>query len=538
MTRRHSRRHRSSQLAHRKSGARNGAGRLLAIAPWVAVATLTFATSAVAEPNRHVLRQLTNITVGDIETPQLRSQDGSKIAFVATGDVLGIGTSTVDRQIYLWTEATNTTVQVTNGIGCESYDPTRPTDGVFTGSRPEIVAFTSNCNHDPAVGNADGNYEIFFWETESGKFHQITDTVAPADNGDAFVSDSGRCMVFRSSADLDDNNPSNPNYDEGHPGPGFSNPDGSAEVFMMSKISGEGGFPIGYTMTQVSNGPAGTTSEKPVVGGYWFARQCQTTAWQSDHDQFGGTRTGTFVWMYHRPGSEVRAMDYPGEMAESGLIGQFPDGQYTNVHISAASPFARGPHIVFETEPDLWVNDSVGQDVFNFRVFHNRLTQFTDVGTTGITRRPNMSDGGGVVSLDSTGELVNQKRAARIGGEPPFNADGNEEIFRLKGRRKIFQLTRSEDCSNTEATIKDNGRRITFRSTCDLIPGANPSGLPQVFMWSLQKSSDDIMQPGACDDAEGCCKYTRKEAGCYEPIFGTKPKPPRPNCVSKGNCDR
>ena len=52
------------------------------------------ARPAAAEPGNHVLRQVTNITVGDTQFPKIRSQDGDSISFIATGDVLGLGTGT------------------------------------------------------------------------------------------------------------------------------------------------------------------------------------------------------------------------------------------------------------------------------------------------------------------------------------------------------------------------------------------------------------------------------------------------------------
>ena len=155
---------------------------LYALGLAAAISLATGAGTAFAEPNRHVLRQITSITVGDVETPEMRSQNGQRVAFVATGDVLGIGTGTANKQIYMWEEDLDTgnasILQVTNGVGCDSYDPARPTDGVFSGSRPEIIAFVSDCDLDPSVDNSDGNPEIFFWEIDSGIFHQVTDTPA------------------------------------------------------------------------------------------------------------------------------------------------------------------------------------------------------------------------------------------------------------------------------------------------------------------------------------------------------------------------
>ena len=118
---------------------------------------------------------------------------------------------------------------------------------------------------------------------------------------------------------------------------------------------------------------------------------------------------------------------------------------------------------------------------------------------------------------------------------PPFNVDGNHEVFRLKGRHSGWQLTNTENCGNTQASLKDNGRRIIWRSTCDLIAGQNADGSTEIFMWSLEKSNSPLLS--SCLGDPNCC-LDAKHGGCYEPVFSSQMgKPPRPNCVEKGRCD-
>jgi len=519
--------------------------RLAALAAAVSMA-LTAATPAAAEPRHMVLRQVTNLSMGDVEWPRIRMQDGNRLSFVSDGDVLGTGTATAMRQIYMWEEATGEVLQVTNGVDCESYDAARPTDGTNTGSRPEVIAFISTCDLDPARDNSDGNPEVFFWEIESGNFRQLTDTQPPVVNSEPFLSDSSRCLVFSSTGDLDDNHTSNPYYSEDHPGPGYSNADGSQEVFLYGKISGEQGYPHNATFAQISNGPPGTVSSHPVIGGYWYARQCQTTAYQSTHDQIpddGVDQVGQHIYEYKMPASAVSNL-IAAENEDIGL----PAGTYKNPHISSASPFARGPFIVFESDADLWNNQSVGNDIFRYRVFHPRMTQYTNVGKDpdgvagpalpGAIRNPVISDGGGVIGFDSTTEHLTQKRDARIGGSPPYNPDQNPEIIRLKGRHKVWQITRTENCDNGQVSVDDDGRRIVFRSTCDLIPGQNPTGAAQVFIWSLEKQSSPIFNSCSSDGSDGCCKWDKAGSSCYEPVFGNQiDSPPRPNCALRNRCD-
>jgi hypothetical protein len=201
--------------------------------------------------------------------------------------------------------------------------------------------------------------------------------------------------------------------------------------------------------------------------------------------------------------------------------------------ISAASAFARGPHIVFESEPDLWNNGSVGTNIFDYRVFHPRMTQYSFVDADSVVKRPTVADGGGVIACDSNAELVSQKHHARFGQEPPFNPDGNFEIFRMKGRRRVTQITQTENCDNTHASLQDDGHRLAFLSTCDLVPGHNPNGLPQIFLWGIERSHSPLLLAGGCEQSQGCCKYTRSDGTCYTPIVAKKPKPARPNCLDK-----
>jgi hypothetical protein len=487
------------------------------------------AGAAEAAPRNVVLRQLTQLTTGTIYSVALRLQDGADVAFVSDGDVMGPGTQTVNRQVYVWREQFDgfgTITQVTNGVDCESWGAARPTDTVLS-DRPEVIAFVSTCNWDPTVGNVDGNPEIFFYETDTAIFHQITNTLAPVVNDEPFTSDSGRCLVFRSNGDLDNNDPGNPFYESDHPGPGYSNPDGSDEVFLYGKLDNKTDFPNTGTYTQVSNGPVGTTSSHPVINGYYFPRQCQTTAFQSDFDQLGTGFSGQGIYIYKMPMSALE----PITAAE--IPNGFQPGIYRNPNISGASNFARGPHIVFESEPDLWLNDSGGTNIFDWRDFHPRMTQYTDLGDPYEAHEPSVADGGGVIAFASDGEILNPEKKVKSGEEPPFNADHNNEIFRLEGRKTVWQITNTTGCQNQHASLKDDGDHLAFSSTCDIIAGINPNGAPQVFLWSLQKSDDPIVAGNACLQEAGCCLDTKDMTTCYHSLRGRKVKIDRPGCLSK-----
>jgi len=77
-------------------------------------------------------------------------------------------------------------------------------------------------------------------------------------------------------------------------------------------------------------------------------------------------------------------------------------------------------------------------------------------------------------------------------------------------------------------STSDDGQTIAFRSTCDLIPGINPGGLPQVFVYKEVTPEDPRAGTAGCKVAEGCCNQAN---GCYHPVFGVKPNTRPKDCV-------
>lgn len=482
-----------------------------------AAATLTaaFAGEAKAFDGVPILQQITGITTGTILDPRIRSQGGESVVFTSDGDVTGPAPG--HNEVYFYDVLAGTMTRLTTTTGGESRDAARATDTVGAGDRPEQVTFVSTGDLDPAVGNADGNPEIFIWRKDTATFHQLTDTPAGVVNQEPFASDSGKCIVFASTGNFDNNT----GQDSSIPPTNNTNVDGSMEIFQFNLLSSTN-YPADGFFTQVSNGPAGTQSTRPVVGGYIFQRQCQTTAYMSDYDQTAEGFSGTNIYEYDRDSAKTTMM----------VSGEVPwpiqPGNYLYPHISVASPFARGPFIVFQTDADHWRNGSDGMEMFRYRAFHPRMTQYTDY-LTGSVERPVVSDGGGYIAFQSDGEILFQDRRAKKGGTAPFNADGNSEIFRLRGRRRAWQITQSTGCTNDLVSMRDDGTAMVFRSDCDLIPGRNPSGRQQVFLYREVFANDPLAGAG-CLVANGCCNEAN---GCYNPIYGGKPSTRSKGCLDK-----
>jgi hypothetical protein len=469
------------------------------------VALLALVPSAASARGRvPVLVQVTHNTEGDVEEPRIRSQDGDSIVFTSDGDVLGAGTAPGHREVYFYSTTSGAITRLTTTTDGESWDGSRETDSLLE-ARPSVVAFVSTGDLDPSVGNADHNPEVFLRFVASGQIVQVTDTVAPVVNVEPYTSDSGRCVVFRSNGDLDDNDGS----DDGNPGAGHSNADGSEEIFNLS--FGEVNWDRSeWVTTQVSNGPAGTSSSHPVVGGYIFTRQCRSTAYQSDHDQLGNGSSGLHIYNFTRTTTVTEQLSMPGA------------GTNHSPAMSSASNFARGPFVIYASDMDPIANGSSVYEVYRFRLFKNELWQYTfaeaDSSSGGI------SDGGGRTVFHSSAELLDPERTLRNGEVPPFNPDGNSEVFLTKRKHQITQVTRTTGCENTDATIRDIGDAIAFRSTCDLVPGHNPAGVPQVFYYVLVERDDPLGTAAGCSEAGGCCNEAN---GCLVNLFGRKVSPPR-----------
>jgi hypothetical protein len=448
------------------------------------------------------MRQATHLTQGDIWGPRINSQRPPFVTFTSDGDVEGPGSAPGHREIYLYDVDLGQMTRVTTTVGGESYDATRLAD---EGPRPRYLAFISTGDLDPAVGNADGSPELFFWELSGGGITQITNNLPPLTVAAPFVSDSGRCVMFHSTGDLDNNDGSSPES----PGTGFSNPDASVEAFMY-EVPDEGSALGGGRFTQISNGPAGTTSSNATVGGYVFQRQCATAAFQSDHDQLGTGEVGTGVYVYDRSSGNL-------SLAQTPDVG----GSSLNPFLSGASNVARGPFILYHSNADMFGNGSSGFEIYRLRVFHPRFVQYTFT-PTGDTENATISDGGGLIAFQSSGELLDPNPRRNPG--TPFNADGNHEVFLMRGRNSIQQVTDSAGCENTNPGIHGFGEAISFRSTCDLVPGHNPSAQPQLFVYR-DVPKPDLGLLAACTLANACCH----QSTCYTKIAGGMLKIPKPS---------
>ena len=180
--------------------------------------------------------QITNTTGSPVfggpnEFPSINA-DGTRIAFVSDRDLApgSPGNADGNREIFLFTTTTSSFTQITNTTGATL-------NGV-SNSFPSInadgtrIAFVSNRDLTPGnPGNADGNNEIFLFDTTTSTFTQITNTTGDfAFNSGPSINATGTRIAFVSAADLTPGNPGNP---------------GPQQIFLFDSTTG--------TFTQITN---------------------------------------------------------------------------------------------------------------------------------------------------------------------------------------------------------------------------------------------------------------------------------------------
>ncbi len=134
------------------------------------------------------LTQVTNTTSGGNFSPAI-SADDIRIAFVSDADLVG-SNADGNQEIFLWDAQAGLT-QLTNTTSGGNFSPTISAEG-------KRIAFVSDA--DLVGSNVDGNQEIFLWDAQAG-LTQLTNTT----HGDSFgptISAEGKRIAFASEADL------------------------------------------------------------------------------------------------------------------------------------------------------------------------------------------------------------------------------------------------------------------------------------------------------------------------------------------------
>jgi len=137
------------------------------------------------------------------------NSDGTRIAFAFFNDITG-GNVDGNAEIFLFDTDTSMFTQITVTMGGGNFAPSINSDGT-------LIAFVSDNNFTD--NNADGNFEIFLFDTDTSMFTQITDTITGMNfnfSGEPSINSDGTRIAFNSSGNLTG-----------------GNDDGSTEIFLF-----------------------------------------------------------------------------------------------------------------------------------------------------------------------------------------------------------------------------------------------------------------------------------------------------------------
>lgn len=308
-----------------------------------------------------LITQLSNDPTGAgvVETPRVTQHGG--VFSTDTADLVGVNPD-LSKEVVVWSARDfrrlnpgdpNAVVDpISAGAGLDSQQPAPGRNGRY-------VVIESEGN--PTGGNADGNVELFFYDTKRLAWQQITNTAPPIDSRRPSTQ-TGREILFDSTADLTG-----------------GNADGNRELFYAEQRG------PGWIFTQL------TTSAAPVDNrAGQLARHGRINSFSSNGDYVGQNADGN---------REVFVV-------ERGVFTQLTHstaGENVNVH---GSP--RGRFVTFESTANL---ESGGTGVVNRRIFYydRALNVLTLVSRSffGNNFVPRMSNGRFIV-WESTSNLTGQ----------------------------------------------------------------------------------------------------------------------------------
>jgi Tol biopolymer transport system component len=362
-----------------------------------------------------------------------------------------------------------TQVTTTTGGSIFSEAPSSNADGA-------LIAFWSYA--DLTGQNADGNPEIFTYNTSTNTYKQVTQTLDPASNSSPSMSADGTLIAFVSFANLTG-----------------QNPEGSQVIFLydsttssfkqltISPVDPTTGFSQISFHPQISaNGNRVVFSSNADLTGENRNFATQLFLYEVSEQGFTQLTSTNGGFSNHFPsisadGRQVafQRLEFTGQSAiflydgGSGLTNL--TGFAANDDLPRPSINAEGTRIAFAFRTDLTGGNPDGNaEVFLFNAASNSFAQVTNtVQPTNF--QPSISADGSHVAFVSNGNLT--------GG----NNDFNPEIFLYDITTSGFkQVTNSPGggFGNNAPFLNSNGTRVAFTSDRDLT-GGNPDGNQEIF---------------------------------------------------------
>jgi Tol biopolymer transport system component len=418
------------------------------------------------------------------------SADGTRLAYVSDADPVGLNGGH-DPQVFLYQLARRKTTQATRNVESFDFNP------VLVSANGSVLALQSSA--DLSGQNAAHARQVFLTDTATGTSVQLTHGGA-ADNAQPFVSANGTTVAFQSDADLTGRNSG-----------------GNAEVFLKDTAKGR--------ITQLTPGSSNS---------YLLVLSPDGTAMalQSDADLVPGHNpdhrdelflynlgTGVFTQVTSGAGTYATIPDPNGVGPPPLSAGpSLAAGGAGVAYLDSANPTGPTPNAI--------------QELFFFNAATGSTTQVTHGGASVFA----LSADGKTLAFVSAGDLVpgqNPGHASEVflyntatgaftpetalnpyfADPPALSADGTKLAFiyaaNLASGLDLYDLTTgmlSPVCSQglpptfTTPVLSPDGSRLAFISNGDLVPGKNPQGFPQLFVYNSVSKRYTQVTPG---DAAG-----------------------------------
>ncbi len=370
------------------------------------------------------LLQITD-TTGEIGSlsPTL-NQNGTQIAFTSDRNLVSGMNNDGNAEIFILDQVRGAFTQITKTTSGDSTGPALTSDALR-------VAFVSDADLVPGM-NADGNVELFLYDTQTEAFTQITMTTGGSGARDVSISDDGRRIAFISDRDL----------------VGGLNPDGNDEVFSYDRVARS------ITQITLSTGGSGPGAPSVSADGNWIALT-------SNQDLLPGSNTdgNSEVFLYDQVGGDLTQVT--STTGETGSLRTSLDED--------------GTRLAFDSDRDLVAgqNSDNNFEIFFFQRSSGNFSQVTNTtGGTGSTG-PALSDDGTRLAFSSDRDIV-----------PDMNTGGENQVF-------VYDRTASEFTQVTEVAggtnspsqvISANGARVAFASPRDILPGNNSDTNLEIFL--------------------------------------------------------
>ncbi|MGB2693017.1 MAG: IPTL-CTERM sorting domain-containing protein [Thermodesulfobacteriota bacterium] len=360
-----------------------------------------------------IIEQITADTTENSFDPSINS-DGTWIAFASTSDING-GNPDGNDEIFLFNTTTGVFTQITDETAGDSALPSINSDGTR-------IAFESTSNING--GNPEGNAEIYFFDTTTGVFTQVTaETVGDSQNPS--INSDGTRIAFRSRANINGGNPG-----------GLTD-----EIYLFDTTSG--------VITQITNDLVDPSSSPSINS------DGTRIAFQTRADINGGNPENN---------REIYLFD-----TTTGIFTQITD-EPSGDGSFAPSINSDGTRITFVTEAN--INGGNPEDNFEIFLFDTTTGVFTQITdeTVGSSTEPSINSDGTRIAFTSDANLT--------GGNP----EGNDEVYLFDTTiGTTTQITDETDTFSSDPSINSDGTRIAFVSNGGM-NGGNPDENAEIFL--------------------------------------------------------